>query len=96
MLPQVILLASVFTLMHWMIYGCMGLLFISVIFSWVNPTAQLAPFFAALAAPILRPIQRFLPPFGNVDLSPIVAFLALQIANVAIDEIARVLLRQLS
>ena len=96
MLPQVILLASVFTLMHWMIYGCMGLLFISVIFSWVNPTAQLAPFFAALAAPILRPIQRFLPPFGNVDLSPIVAFLVLQIANVAIDEIARVLLRQLS
>lgn len=95
MLPQVILLGSLVTLLHWMLYGCIGLLIISVIFSWVNPAAQLAPFFTALANPILRPIRRFLPPFGNVDLSPIVAFLILQIGNVALDELAIALLRHL-
>ncbi len=88
LLPQYIILGSLVTLLHWMIYGGIGLLFISVVFSWVNPSAPLAPFFFALANPILRPIRRVLPPLGNVDLSPIVAFLVLQIANYLVDEIA--------
>ncbi len=87
-LPQFVLLGSIITLLHWMIFGGIGLLLISVIFSWVNPSAPLAPFFFALANPLLRPIRRFLPPFGNVDLSPIVAFLLLQIASYLVDEIA--------
>lgn len=77
--PWLLLVDSVFLLAQWIIYGWIGLLLVSVVFSWVNPHAPLAPFFYALSNPILRPIRRILPPIGSVDLSPIVAFLALQI-----------------
>ncbi len=55
-----------------------GILIVSVIISWVNPHAPLAPVFNALAQPMLRPFQRLIPPVGGVDLSPIVPFLIIQ------------------
>ncbi|MBI3229524.1 MAG: YggT family protein [Burkholderiales bacterium] len=88
LLPHLVLFGALYTLLQWMIYGWIGLLFISVIFSWVNPSAPLAPFFVQLTNPILRPIRRVIPPFGSVDLSPIVAFLVLQIMLFALAEVA--------
>jgi YggT family protein len=45
--PSIILLA-VLTMVHWMVYGLIGLLFIEVIFSWVNPHAPIAPMVRAM------------------------------------------------
>lgn len=92
LLPQVLFVIGIVRLLEWIIYGWIGLLIASVIFSWVNPNAPLAPFLFALSNPILRPIRRFLPPFGGVDLSPIVAFLVLQIGLVALGELQLALL----
>jgi len=76
---QVVLLDAVFRLLHWIIYGFIGLLILEVIFSWVNPDAPLAPFVRALNYPLLRPIRRVVPPLGGIDFSVLVAFLLLQI-----------------
>lgn len=62
------------------LYGFMLLMFIDVIFSWVNPHAPAAPFVHALNTPLLRPLRRVIPPIGGLDLSFLVAVLLLQIA----------------
>lgn len=77
---QAVLLLSLMRLSQWVLYGFMGLLLIEVVFSWVNPHAPLAPFVRALNDPLMRPLRRVIPPIGNVDLSPLVAFLLLRIA----------------
>jgi YggT family protein len=62
-----------------MIYGLIGLLLLGAVLSWVNPYAPMAPFISALSNPVLRPIRRVVPLIGNVDLSPLVALIVLQI-----------------
>lgn len=59
----------------------------SAIFSWlyafnvVNPRNQFVGMIGqalyALTEPVLRPIRRFLPNFGGIDISPLVLFLAI-------------------
>jgi YggT family protein len=61
------------------IYLAMGLVIVAAVMSWINPYAPLAPLFSALAAPLLRPFQRLLPPIGGVDLSPLALLLVLQV-----------------
>ncbi|MCK9283954.1 MAG: YggT family protein [Rhodocyclaceae bacterium] len=55
-----------------------AILIVSVIISWVNPHAPLAPVLNALAQPMLRPFQRLIPPVGGIDLSPLAPFLIIQ------------------
>ncbi len=86
--PQIILVAGLIRLLQWILYGWSGILLISVVFSWVNPMAPLAPFFQALSWPLLRPLRRVVPPIGNIDLSPMVAFIILQIALMMLAELA--------
>jgi len=61
------------------LYLLTGVVIIAALLSWINPYAPMAPIFNLIARPFLRPIQRFLPPIGGVDLSPMVLLLALQI-----------------
>ncbi|HEX5392385.1 MAG TPA: YggT family protein [Rhodocyclaceae bacterium] len=56
-----------------------GVLIVSIIFSWINPYAPLAPLFNTLAEPLLRPFRRLIPPIGGVDLSPMVPLLLIQV-----------------
>ena len=60
----------------------MALLVVEAIFSLVNPHAPLAPFVRALNEPLLKPIRRVVPLVGNLDLSLLVALIALQIAQI--------------
>jgi len=66
-------------LLQWILYGFIFVIVIEVIFSWVNPYAPLAPFIRAVNEPFMRPLRRLVPRIGNVDLSPLVALLLLQI-----------------
>jgi len=78
---------SLHSLLHWVIYGFIGLLFLEVIFSWVNPDAPLAPIVRALNQPLMRPLRRFIPPIAGVDLSPILAFLLLRVVLFVTDSL---------
>jgi YggT family protein len=77
---QTVLLLAVLQLLQWVLYGFMALILIEVIFSWVNPHAPLAPLVRALTDPLMRPLRRIVPLIGNIDLSPLVAFILLRIA----------------
>ena len=81
------LILSLHTLIHWVVYGFIGLLFLEVIFSWVNPDAPLAPIVRALNQPLMRPLRRFIPPIAGVDLSPILAFLMLRVVLFVTDSL---------
>lgn len=61
------------------IYLLIGIVIVVAVLSWVNPHSHLAPLFNALARPFLRPLQRVIPPVANIDLSPLVLLLVLQI-----------------
>ena len=81
-------------LLVWSIVGVTALflkvfffaLIISVILSWVaqgshNPTAMLIN---QICEPLLAPIRRMLPSMGGMDLSPIVAFLLLNLIDMLV------------
>lgn len=81
-------------LLIWSIIGVTALflkvfffaLIISVILSWVaqgshNPSAMLVN---QLCEPLLTPIRRILPSMGGLDLSPIVAFLILNLIDMLV------------
>lgn len=54
-------------------------LLMQAVLSWVNPHAPLAPVFDTFTRPFLRPIRRFIPLIANVDLSPLVLLIVVQV-----------------
>jgi YggT family protein len=78
--PEFLVLLSILRFCEWVFYGLMGLIILEAIFSWVNPHAPLAPFVHALNDPVMRPLRRIVPLIGNIDLSPLLALLLLQVA----------------
>ncbi|MFA7278861.1 MAG: YggT family protein [Sterolibacterium sp.] len=72
-------LLAVVAIVRIALYLLTGVVIIAALLSWINPYAPMAPIFNLVARPFLQPIQRFLPPIGGVDLSPMVLLLALQI-----------------
>lgn len=55
---------------------------LQAILSWVNPYNMMTPVLDALTRPILKPIRKRLPLVGgNLDLSPLVALILLQLLN---------------
>ena len=50
-------------------------------YEWVNDERlvySVAHFLDAVTRPILRPFQRFIPPLGGVDITPIIAIIVIQ------------------
>ena len=63
---------------------------IRVILSWIggggyNPAVAMI---TALTDPVLRPFRRILPPFGGLDLSPLLAMILLTAVNIVIRSLA--------
>lgn len=75
----VILTVALLELMRFSVFLIIGIVLVSAVLSWVNPHAPLAPMFNSLARPFLRPFRRMIPPIANVDLSPLVLLLLLQV-----------------
>jgi YggT family protein len=66
------------------IYLLVGAIFIRIILSWVavDPRNPLVTILHDITEPILAPIRQFMPRFGMLDLSPMVAtILLILIAN---------------
>jgi YggT family protein len=84
---QAVALLTLLRVIEWIFYGFIGLIFLEVIFSWINPHAPLAPFVHALNDPLMRPLRRIIPLVGNIDLSPLVALILLRIALQIVTEL---------
>ncbi len=57
-----------------------------VVISWINPGTYnpALSLLHSLTEPVLRPIRRFMPPAAGLDFSPLVAMVALALANMLI------------
>lgn len=70
---------SLLDLARYSVYILMFAIIVQVVFSWINPNAPMAWIFNAITGPFLRPLRRFVPPIGNVDLSPLILLVILQV-----------------
>jgi YggT family protein len=73
------------------LYLLTSVIIVQVIISWVNPYAPLAPVFDALVRPFYAVFRRFVPPIGNVDLSPLFVLLLAQILLILLESVARLI-----
>ena len=75
-------------LLRYSLYILVFAILVQVLFSWINPYAPMAPVFNAITAPFLRPLRRFIPPLGNVDLTPLVLLILIQIVLIVLANVA--------
>ena len=71
-------------LLRYSLYILVFAVLVQAVLSWVNPYAPLAPVFDALTRPFLRPLRRFVPPIGNVDLTPLILIVLLQVVLIPV------------
>jgi len=74
-----LLIMGLVKLLSLSIYLLMIASIIQAILSWFNPHTAVAPVFNAITRPFIRPLQRQIPPVGNVDLSTFVLIILCQL-----------------
>lgn len=83
-----LLTVAALDLVRYSIYILVFAVIVQFLLSWINPYAPLAPVFNSLVAPFLRPIRRFIPPIANIDLSPAILFIILQIILIPLNHVS--------
>lgn len=78
MLPILAILALI-KLLSTSLYILIGAVILQAVLSWVNPYSPFMDIVTRFVSPIMRPIQKIVPPIGGVDLSPLFILLALQL-----------------
>lgn len=95
-LPIELLVATFLSLIEGLLRFCRYVIFGSIILSWVTVfTNARSPFIDVvwqLAEPLLAPFRRILPNTGPLDFSPIIALLAIYLAERLMAQAAMVLL----
>ena len=69
------------------VYILVFAVFVQVAISWVNPDAPLGPLFDLVTRPFLRPLRRWVPPVGRVDLSPLVLLVILYVLLIPLNHL---------
>jgi len=70
------------------LYLLFGAVVLHVLMSWLNSHSPISPLLDALTRPFYRIFQRFIPPVGNVDLSPIFVLLGVQLLLLLIPKLS--------
>jgi YggT family protein len=66
-------------LLRYSLYILVFAVIVQAVLSWVNPYTPVAPAFDTITRPFLRPLRRFVPPLGGVDLTPLILLVILQV-----------------
>ena len=61
------------------LYIVMVVIIVQAVLTWIGPYSPLMPLLNSMTRPFLRPFQRFVPPIGNVDLSPLFVLIICQL-----------------
>ncbi|RZU47717.1 YggT family protein [Fluviicoccus keumensis] len=87
--PLLLVFQAVFGLLWMMTEFFFWLLLVSVVLSWIaqgyHPVTAMIN---QLAQPVMAPFRRLLPSMGGLDLSPIFAFLAIQVVQILLKSVA--------
>lgn len=70
---------ALFDLLRYSLYLLIFALIMQAVLSWTNPGSPFGSMFDAMVRPFLRPIRRYVPPVANIDLSPLVLIVLLQV-----------------
>jgi YggT family protein len=84
--PLTLLVVAIGELVMLTINVFMFAIIIQVILSWVNPGNYnpVTGLLYSITSPVMRPIQRVIPPISGIDLSPLVAIIGLQVLRMLI------------
>jgi YggT family protein len=81
-------LISFIGLLQLAVSGLTALLIVYAVLSWVpNASSMLHDLIARLAEPLVRPLRRFIPLVGGVDLSPLAAIVLLQVGAIILGNL---------
>lgn len=81
-------LVSLIGLLQLAVSGLTALLIVYVVLSWVpNASSMLQDLIGRLADPLVRPLRRFIPLLGGIDLSPLVAVVLLQVVAIVLRDL---------
>lgn len=61
------------------IYIVMVVVIVQAVLTWIGPYSPLMPLLNSMTRPFLRVFQRYVPPIGNVDLSPLFVLVVCQL-----------------
>ena len=81
-----LLIAAIGELLMLVINVFMFSVIIQVILSWISPGTYnpVTALLYSITSPLMRPIQRLVPPISGIDLSPLVAIIGLQVLRMLI------------
>lgn len=82
-----LLIYALINLLDLALSGLVGLVFASVILSWIGAGSQIQYLVSLLVEPLLTPIRRVIPNVGALDLSPLVLLLGLQILQIVLNNL---------
>ncbi|CAN5531579.1 YggT family protein [soil metagenome] len=81
-------LVSLVGLLQLAVSGLTALLVVYAVLSWLpNASSMLSELIARLAEPLVRPLRRYIPLIGGVDLSPLAAIVLLQVAGIVLGSL---------
>lgn len=66
-------------LLRFSLYILIFALIVQAVLSWTSPHSPMGATFDAMVRPFLRPIRRMVPPISNIDLSPLVLLVIVQV-----------------
>jgi YggT family protein len=87
-----VLLLSLIELVRASLQLLMFVVIIQVVMSWVSPGHPLGHVFESLTRPFYGFFRRFVPPIGNIDLSPLFVLVIAQVLLIVLDGAPRALL----
>jgi len=74
-------------LLRYSLYILVFAVIVQAVLSWVNPYTPMAPAFDTLTRPFLKPLRRFIPPMGSVDLTPLVLLVILYVLLIVVNHL---------
>lgn len=86
-LAAVVLAVGVLEVIRLSVWLLIIIVIMSAVLSWISPYSPISPILNNLARPFLRPFQKIIPPIANIDLSPLVLLLILQIVLMVIGQV---------
>jgi YggT family protein len=74
-------------LLRYSLYILVFAVIVQAVLSWINPYTPMAPVFDALTRPFLRPLRRFVPLAGNIDLTPLILLVILYVLLIMVNHL---------
>lgn len=74
-------------LVRYSLYILIFAVIVQAVLSWINPYTPIGPAFDTITRPFLRPLRRYVPPVGNVDLTPLILLVVVYVVLIVVNHL---------